>query len=62
MTYQLVLTKADDVKPTALQRMRAEVAGLIGRHAAAYPDIIATSSNTGAGIAELRAVLATLAA
>jgi GTP-binding protein len=62
VTFQLVLTKTDGVKPPALARKQAEIAALARRHPAAYPDIVATSSETGAGIAELRAAIATLAA
>ncbi|MCW3474830.1 ribosome biogenesis GTP-binding protein YihA/YsxC [Rhodovastum sp. RN2-1] len=61
VTYQLVLTKADSVKPAALGAKRAEVAALARKHPAAYMDMITTSSETGLGIAELRAALAALA-
>ena len=61
VTYQLVLTKSDSVKPTALAAKQAEVAALARRHAAAHMDMITTSSETGLGIAELRAALAGLA-
>ena len=62
VTYQLVLTKADAVKPPALAAKLAEVVG--AGAAAIRPrimDVLATSSETGAGIAELRATLAELA-
>jgi GTP-binding protein len=59
--YRIVLTKADSVKPTALAKKQAEVAALARQHAAALTDIITTSSNTGLGIDELRADLASLA-
>ena len=62
MTFQLVLTKADAVKPPALARKLAEVEALARKHPAAYPQVIATSSETGDGIPELRAALAELAA
>ena len=62
VTYQLVLTKTDGIKPGPLARKLAEVQALVGKHAAAFPDVIATSSETGAGIETLRATLATLAA
>ena len=58
VTFHLVLTKADGVKPPALARKRDEMAALARDHAAAYPAVIATSSQTGAGIAELRAGIA----
>jgi GTP-binding protein len=56
--FQLVLTKIDDVKPPALARKLAEVAALARAHPAAFPQVLATSSETGEGIPELRASLA----
>jgi GTP-binding protein len=61
VTYQLVLTKADAVKPAALDAKLEEVKALARKHPAAYPSVIVTSSDTGLGIPELRAELATLA-
>ncbi|MGI4977848.1 MAG: ribosome biogenesis GTP-binding protein YihA/YsxC, partial [Janthinobacterium lividum] len=61
VTFQIVLTKTDGTKPAALARKLAQVRGYVREHAAAHPDIIATSSTTFAGIPELRATLATLA-
>ncbi len=61
VTYQLVLTKADALKPPALARKLEEVQALARRHPAAYPLVIVTSSETGLGIPELRAELAALA-
>lgn len=61
VTYQLALTKADDVKPEALARKQEEVAGLARRHPAAFPQIVTTSAETGLGIEALRAELAGLA-
>ncbi len=55
--YQLVLTKADKIKPSALESMRGQVLAGISRRPAAHPEILATSSESGLGIAELRAVL-----
>ncbi|HEU5066851.1 MAG TPA: ribosome biogenesis GTP-binding protein YihA/YsxC [Sphingomicrobium sp.] len=57
VSYQLVLTKADKVKPTALETVLAETATEAARHPAAHPHLIATSSETGAGIAELRTMI-----
>ena len=62
VTYQLVLTKADGLAPPALAAKLAELAALGRRHPAAYPEVLATSAESGAGIAELRAALAELAA
>ncbi len=60
VTYQLVVTKADGAKPPVLERKMAEVAALARKHPAAYPAVLATSSETQAGIAELRGMLAAL--
>jgi GTP-binding protein len=62
VTFQLVLTKADGVKPAALERKLTEALGLARTHPAAHPDVGVTSSETAAGIAELRAAIAALAA
>jgi GTP-binding protein len=59
--FQIVLTKIDQVKPAALARKRAEIDVLARKHPAALHLVMPTSSETGAGIPELRAVLATLA-
>jgi GTP-binding protein len=61
VTFQIVLTKTDDAKPARLAAKLAEAASLARAHPAAYPEVVATSSETGAGIATLRAALATLA-
>ena len=61
VTFQIVLTKTDSVKPQALAAKQAEAAALARKHPAAYPDIVSTSSETGAGIDVLRAALAELA-
>jgi GTP-binding protein len=60
VTYQLVLTKTDAVKLPALARKLAEVEALARRHPAAHMEVLATSSDTGAGMPELRATLAEL--
>ena len=61
VTYQLVLTKADSVRPTALSRKEAEVQALSKKHPAAYPYVLTTSSESGLGIEALRAAIASLA-
>jgi GTP-binding protein len=61
VSYQIVLTKADKVKPAPLQRVIAETEAAIAKHPAAHPQCLATSAESGAGIAELRAALAALA-
>jgi GTP-binding protein len=61
VTFQLVLTKSDDVKPVALARKTDEAASLARAHPAAHPDVVVTSSESGEGIEALRAAIATLA-
>lgn len=61
VSYQIVLTKADKVKPTALAAVSALVAEEARKHPAAHPQLIPTSSETKAGIAELRAAVAAAA-
>ena len=60
VTFQLVLTKADGVKPEALALKADEAQRLARAHPAAHPDVAVTSSETGEGIAELRATIAAL--
>ncbi len=60
VTFQLVLTKADGLKPGALARKMEEATRLARAHPAAFPRVQATSSETGAGIPELRAEVAEL--
>ncbi len=58
VTFQIVLTKADGLKPSALARKIAEAEQLVRSHAAAFPRVQPTSSETGLGIPALRAELA----
>jgi GTP-binding protein len=60
VSYQAVLTKADKIKPPELARTTQETDAELGKHAAAYPGLLATSARTGAGMAELRAHIARL--
>lgn len=59
--YQIVLTKADKIKPTELAETLESVRAAIIKRPAAHPEIIATSSETGQGIDILRAEIAALA-
>lgn len=54
VSYHLVLTKGDKVKPTELAKTLEGVRVEAAKHPAAHPLIITTSSETGEGIAELR--------
>lgn len=60
VTFQCVLTKADKVKAADRARILDQVRAALSRHPAAYPEIVLTSSETGDGIATLRAIIATL--
>src|SRR3954471_15926184 len=57
VSYQVVLTKADQVKPAELERRSAETMAALAKHPAAFPELLATSSRTGAGMPELRAAM-----
>ena len=61
VSYQIVLTKIDKLKKGELEKRLEEVRADIRRHVAAHPRIVATSSEKGDGIAELRAEVASLA-
>jgi GTP-binding protein len=60
MSHQIVLTKADQVKPAALETRIAEIKAAVIKRAAVFPELIATSAHTGAGIPELRGAIARL--
>ena len=60
VSYQIVLTKADELKPGELDKRIAETQQKIAKRAAAFPEIISTSSRSGLGIPELRAGVAKL--
>jgi GTP-binding protein len=53
-----VLTKADKVTVADLPAVIAGAAQEIAKRPAAHPEVLATSSESGAGIAELRAEIA----
>ena len=57
VSYRLVLTKADKMKASELAEVTASTAAEARQHTAAHPEIIATSSEKGLGIAELRAAV-----
>ena len=57
VNYQLVLTKADKVKPTDLATTFERSSFEAAKHVAAHPQLIETSSETGQGIAELRTAI-----
>ena len=61
VSYQIVLTKADTLPPTAQGVMVAAVERESARHGAAFPFVALTSARNGDGIDALRASLAALA-
>jgi GTP-binding protein len=61
VSWQLVLTKCDQLGEAALAARHAETLAELAQHVAAHPQLIMTSSRDGVGIEELRASLATLA-
>src|SRR4051812_10251138 len=58
VSYQIALTKADQVKPAELEKRIADTAAALGKRPAAFPEILVTSSREGSGMAELRAAIA----
>lgn len=60
VSYQIVMTKSDQVKAAALKENLAATQAALSKHPAAYPEIIVTSSNTGDGMPQLRAAMVQL--
>ncbi len=60
VSYQLVLTKTDKVKAAELEKLMQDTSAKIVKRAAAFPDLLVTSSQKQTGLAELRAAIATL--
>jgi len=60
VSYQIVLTKADKIKPAEVDQVVAESQKAIAKRAAAFPRVLATSSEKGLGMPELRAEIVRL--
>jgi len=60
VTYQIVLTKIDKISDKELASVIKKTADEIKKHAAAYPKILATSSEKNVGLEDLRAEINTL--
>ena len=60
VSYQLVLTKIDKLKPGELAKVESKTLADSLRHGAAHPELVITSAVSGQGIAELRSRLAAL--
>lgn len=59
VSYQIVLTKTDKIKEAGVPRLHEETLQKIAKRPAAYPEVIATSSEKGRGLDELRAAIVT---
>ena len=62
MSYQVVLTKHDEVKKSDIDQRLSATADALRKHPAAHPEVLFTSSETGEGIPEFRAGVARLLA
>jgi len=60
VSYQLVLTKTDRLKEAEVARAVAGAEAMARKHGAAHPRVLATSSETGFGVADLRAEIASV--
>jgi GTP-binding protein len=55
VSYQIVLTKADKIKPAEVAKLVDATLQAVAKRPAAFPRVLATSAETGLGIPELRA-------
>ena len=62
VSYQVVLTKTDEIRKSEIEGRVAESAQRIAKRPAAFPQVQPTSSRTGLGVPELRAGIARLLA
>jgi len=60
VSTQIVLTKCDKLQPDAVESTRAAVVAAIAKRPAAHPEVLATSARTAAGLAALKAEIASL--
>jgi GTP-binding protein len=58
VSYQIVLTKADKIKPAEAAAVVERSEAAIRKRPAAFPRVLATSSEKGTGLPELRAEIA----
>jgi GTP-binding protein len=58
VSYQIVLTKTDKIKEAGVPKLVSETAEKIRKRPAAFPGIIATSSEKGKGLDDLRQAIA----
>jgi GTP-binding protein len=62
VSYQVVLTKADEIGDGALADCIAATGEALAKRKAAFPEVLATSSRTGFGLPEMRAAMARVVA
>ncbi|MBT7642212.1 MAG: YihA family ribosome biogenesis GTP-binding protein [Rhodobiaceae bacterium] len=60
VSYQIILTKADKLKKGQLEKVVAQTQEALTKRPAAFPEIIATSSEKGLGVDDVRAAIASL--
>lgn len=60
VSYQVALTKADQVKPAQLASTVEATRTALLQHPAAFPELLVTSSRTGSGMPEMRAAMVRL--
>lgn len=58
VSYQIVLTKTDKIKPPAVERLLDKTRQDIAKRPAAFPQVVATSSHKNKGLDELRRAIA----
>lgn len=58
VSYQIVLTKTDKIKKAGVPRLIDETTKKLARRPAAYPEVLATSSEKNEGMASLREAIA----
>lgn len=58
VSYQIVLTKTDKIKASAVPKLLAETSERIRKRPAAYPAVLSTSSEKNEGLDELRQAIA----
>lgn len=57
VSYQIVLTKADKIKPHEGQKVAEATLKAVSKRPAAYPEVLLTSAEKGTGMPELRAAI-----
>src|SRR3954453_21042030 len=60
VSYQIVLTKSDEIKAGEIAARIESTKLALAKHPAAFPEVLVTSSRTGKGMPELRAAMVRL--